>query len=145
MKTIFIYALIGFGLLTSCKDAPVEVTKDKKDKEAAPSIQLEEDLVEIKGNIYTEYYPGKKAVKFRGEQDKDGFRNGVWLYYSEEGEELSMTNYEHGIKEGHSIVKYPNGSIHYTGTYKNDKPVGIWKTYDVSGKLATTKDYDKTK
>ena len=144
MKTILTY-LLAFGLLASCTDKSAEKAPEKKEKESAPSIQLEEDLIEIKGNVYTEYYPGKKAIKFQGEQDNDGFRHGVWLYYSEKGEELSMTNYEHGIKEGHSIVKYPNGAIHYTGAYKNDKPVGIWKTYDVSGKIATTKDYDKTK
>ena len=96
-------------------------------------------------NIFTEYYPGKKAIKFRGEQDEEGRRNGVWLYYSENGEELSMTNYEHGIKEGHTMVKYPNGAIHYTGEYTNDQPSGVWKTYDAMGKLTSTKDYNKSK
>ncbi len=54
-----------------------------------------------------------------------------------------MTNYEHGVRQGHSIVKYPTGAIHYTGTYTNDKPSGLWKTYDAQGKLVNTKDYDK--
>jgi antitoxin component YwqK of YwqJK toxin-antitoxin module len=142
MKKIFLFITLTV-LFVSCKE---EVKQEKKKvEEVAPIIELEEDLVEIKDNIYTEFYPGKKAIKFRGEQDEKGLRNGVWLFYSEKGEELSMTNYEHGIKEGHSMVKYPNGAIHYTGEYKNDKPIGIWKTYDATGKLSSTKDYDKIK
>lgn len=142
MKKIFIFITLIVPFV-SCKE---EVKQEKKKvEEVAPIIELEEDLIEIKDNIYTEYYPGKKAIKFRGEQDEKGLRNGVWLFYSEKGEELSMTNYEHGIKEGHSMVKYPNGAIHYTGEYKEDKPIGVWKTYDPSGKLSSTKDYDKIK
>ena len=54
-----------------------------------------------------------------------------------------MTNYENGVKQGHSIVKYPNGGIHYKGEYKDDKPVGVWKTYDNAGKILSVKDYDQ--
>lgn len=144
MKKLFFFIALT-TLAASCSETKKEDKSEKKVEEKAPTIEMEEDLIEIKDGVYTEYYPGKKAVKFRGEQDKDGFRDGVWHFYSEQGEELSMTNYEHGIKEGHSIVKYPNGAIHYTGEYKKDKPIGIWKTYDVSGKLASTKDYGKSK
>jgi antitoxin component YwqK of YwqJK toxin-antitoxin module len=142
MKKIFFFITLTV-LFVSCKEEDKQ--EKKKVEVVAPIIEMEEDLVEIKDNIYTEFYPGKKAIKFRGEQDEKGLRNGVWLFYSEKGEELSMTNYEHGIKEGHSMVKYPNGAIHYIGEYKNDKPVGIWKTYDATGKLSSTKDYDKIK
>lgn len=127
-------------ILFSCKEDVKEPlgTKDTKD-----TLVEEEDLVVIKDGLFTEYYPGKKAIKFQGRQDKDGYRDGIWLFYSETGVELSMTNYEHGVRQGHSIVKYPSGAIHYTGEYKNDKPAGLWKTYDTAGKLASTKDYDK--
>lgn len=144
MKTNFlVIALIA--LLVSCSETEEKDKKLEEPQETESPIEIEEDLIEIKDNIFTEYYPGKKTIKIRGEQDKNGFRHGIWLFYSEQGVELSMTNYEHGIKEGHSIVKYSNGSIHYTGKYHNDKPVGIWKTYDISGKLVSTKDYDQTK
>jgi antitoxin component YwqK of YwqJK toxin-antitoxin module len=54
---------------------------------------------------------------------------------------LSFTIYENGKREGFTVVKYPSGGIHYTGEYKNDKSVGIWKTYDEKGKLVTEKDF----
>lgn len=141
MKKILLFIALT-TLLISCKDdekAPTE----KKDK--SENVIEEENLVEIKDGVFTEYYPGKKVIKFQGRQDKDGYRDGVWLFYSEAGLELSMTNYEHGVKQGFSIVKYPNGGIHYTGEYKNDKPVGVWKTYDNAGKMASTKDYGQPK
>lgn len=139
MKTKFLF--IGLtAILISCKEE-VKETEVKKDK--IETVVEEENLIEIKDGVYTEYYPGKKNIKFQGRQDKDGFRDGIWLFYSETGIELSMTNYEHGVRQGHSIVKYPNGGIHYIGEYKDDQPAGIWKTYDAAGKVVNTKDYDK--
>ena len=139
MKTILLFIILT-TVLFSCKEDE-KVPAEKKDD--TETVIEEENLVELKDGLFTEYYPGKKAIKFQGRQDKDGYRDGIWLFYSESGVELSMTNYEHGVRQGHSIVKYPSGAIHYTGEYTNDKPSGIWKTYDTAGKLASTKDYDK--
>lgn len=100
-----------------------------------------ESLVEIKNGVYTEYYPGRKQIKFQGEQDNMGNRQGKWTFYSERGLELSSTHYEHGKKHGASFAKYPNGTLHYFGEYNNDKEVGIWKMYDEKGTLVTEKDY----
>lgn len=140
MKTFFIL-IATTTLLFACTEEQENETK-KVEQETETAIE-EEDLVEIKDGVFTKYYPGKKAIEFQGRQDEEGLRDGIWLFYSESGIELSMTNYEHGIRQGHSIVKYPNGSIHYTGTYKDDKPAGIWKTYDATGKVVNVKDYDK--
>lgn len=139
MKTKILFIALITSLV-SCSETEIE-----KEDTTQKTVIEEENLVEIKNGVFTEYYPGKKAIKFQGQQDKDGYRNGIWHYYSETGTELSMTNYEHGVKQGHSIVKYPNGAIHYTGEYKNDKPIGLWKTYDEAGKLASTKDYGQLK
>ena len=49
--------------------------------------------------------------------------------------------YDHGKKEGFSLVKYPNGRIHYRGEYQNDKMIGLWSTYDEKGNLITEKEY----
>jgi antitoxin component YwqK of YwqJK toxin-antitoxin module len=139
MKTKILFITL-ITTLVSCSEPEKKENEENEKTEAA--IQ-EEDLIEIKNGVFTEYYAGKKAIKFQGRQDKDGFRDGTWLFYSEAGVELSMTNYEHGVKQGHSIVKYPTGAIHYMGEYKDDKPVGIWKTYDSAGKVASVKDYDQ--
>lgn len=140
MKTILLFIILT-SVLFSCKEEE-KTTEEKKDT-TETAMPEEEELIEIKDGLFTEYYPGRKAIKFQGRQDKDGYRDGIWLFYSETGIELSMTNYENGVRQGHSIVKYPSGAIHYTGEYKNDKPSGIWKTYDTQGKLVNTKDYDK--
>ena len=129
------FALFTFLLLfiaVSCKDKKVE-DSNKKTKT--------EKLTEIKNGRFTEWYPGKKQIKFQGMLTKKGDRNGKWSFYSETGNELSFTIYENGKREGFTVVKYPSGGIHYTGEYKNDESVGIWKTYDEKGKLVTEKDF----
>ena len=113
---------------------------DKNEKETTQKPKTEK-LTEIKNGRFTEWYPGKKQIKFQGMLTKKGDRNGKWTFYSETGNELSMTLYENGKREGFTIVKYPNGAIHYTGEYKNDKTVGVWKTYNEKGKLVTEKDF----
>ena len=91
-------------------------------------------------------YPGSDQVKIEGPVDKVGKRHGVWKGYSEQGTLASMTEYKHGVKNGISIVYYPNGGVNYKGEYKNDKPTGIWKVYDrKTGKLINEKDYSKLK
>jgi antitoxin component YwqK of YwqJK toxin-antitoxin module len=116
---------------------------EKTEEQATEEIEKVESLVEIKNGIYTEYYPGKKQIKFQGEQDNMGNRQGKWTFYSETGIELSSTHYDHGKKHGASFAKYPNGTLHYIGEYENDKEVGVWKMYDEKGNLATEKDYSK--
>ena len=99
----------------------------------------QEKLVEIKDGQYSEWYPGKKQLKFRGSLDSLQQRDGKWEFYSERGLVLSMTEYSHGKRNGFSIVKYPNGRIHYRGEYLNDEQVGRWTTYDTLGKVVDDK------
>lgn len=113
---------------------------DKKSDHSVEKLKTEK-LTEIKNGNFTEWYPGKKQIKFQGMLTKKGDRNGKWIFYSETGNELSFTVYENGKREGFTVVKYPNGAVHYSGEYKNDKSVGIWKTYDEKGKLVTEKDF----
>lgn len=100
-----------------------------------------ENLIEVKHGVYSEWYPGKKQLKFHGSIDKKGNRDGKWVFYSENGNEQSITVYNHGMREGFSLVKYPNGAMHYRGEYRNDQMVGVWTTYDEKGKVISEKDY----
>lgn len=131
MKKWFLLLLIG--VLFSCEDA----TAKKKKR------SVHENLVEVKNGVFYEWYPGKKQLKYKGGQDKDKRRNGVWTFYSESGTELSVTYYDHGLKEGFSIVKYPNGILHYRGEYHRDKMVGIWTTYNERGEMVSEKDFGR--
>ena len=128
---VLIGAFILFSLLVSCKDKQVD------------KIAKKENLVEIKDGIYTEWYPGKKNKKFQGAQDEKSRRDGKWVFYSEKGNELSITFYTNGLKNGFTMVKYPSGRMHYRGEYRNDTIVGLWTTYDQNGKITKEKNYDK--
>jgi len=136
MRRIFFLAL-SLLLWTSCGGD----TKPQK-----PAVVKEENrplVVEDDNGKYTEWYPGHNQIKISGRKDKDGNRSGIWKYFSEQGVELSITLYNKGLKDGHTVVKHPNGAVHYTGEYFNDEPIGEWKFYNEMGQLIETKDYSK--
>lgn len=120
----------------------VAACSSKQVKET-PKKETVENLIEYKDGIYTEYYPGRKKIKMRGAQDSNKVRDGKWVLLSESGKELSVTFFEKGNREGHTIVKYPNGRIHYVGEYLHNEQIGVWKFYDESGKLIKEEDYSK--
>ena len=130
MKKI-VFVLATLFLISACENNPEKID------EKIPK----ENLVEVKDGVFTEWYPGKKQIKFQGGQDDLGNRDGKWTFYAENGTELSFTLYDHGKKEGFSLVKYPNGRIHYRGEYQNDEMIGLWSTYDEKGNLITEKEY----
>jgi antitoxin component YwqK of YwqJK toxin-antitoxin module len=105
---------------------------DSQPKETSKEIKPQ-DLVEIKDGHYKEWYPSKKQVKYEGMLNKKGDREGKWNFYSEKGNLLSFTFYIAGKKNGYSVVKYPNGKIHYYGEYLDDQMVGEWVTYNEKG------------
>ncbi|MDG1331021.1 MAG: hypothetical protein P8P74_01740 [Crocinitomicaceae bacterium] len=115
--------------------------EEEKKRPVVEEPVKEEVLTETKNGKFTEYYPGKKKIKFQGRQDAEGRRDGIWYFYDENGAQISMTEYRHGIRNGVSLKKFPNGAVHYTGEYKDDIQVGIWKTYDISGKLLDSTNY----
>lgn len=133
MKQILLFTLLTITSIVfySC-ESKTDVTQE---------VEKKEQLVEVKNGKYTEWYPGKKQIKFEGMVDRKGKRDGKWSFYSEQGTELSFTFYEHGIKQGFTVVKYPNGVMRYRGEYKNDEIVGVWTTYDPKGKVISEKDY----
>lgn len=106
-----------------------------------PKQEFRPLIVEEENGKYTEWYPGHKQMKISGRKNAKGERAGIWRFYSEQGVELSVTVYTDGLKDGHIIVKHPNGALHYTGEYINDEPVGEWKFYNEKGELIETKLY----
>lgn len=132
----FVLIAITFSLF-SCTEA----TETKKVIKPEQKVVNPDDLVKIDGDHFMEYYPDGKILKFEGFQDDQKERHGKWVFYGEDGKELSMTMFDHGKKHGHSIVRYANGAIHYHGEYHYDQKIGIWKSYDVDGKLIEEKDF----
>jgi len=133
-------------LLWSCTDAEEKekttTSKEKQTSENSEKPVNPDDLVEIKNNIYTEYYDVEKTrIKFQGEQDSEKRRHGKWVHYHPNGLEAGVTFYINGVRNGYSSVKRPNGAMYYHGEYKDDKPVGVWKYYDENGKFSYDHDY----
>lgn len=135
-KSLLLLSMFSLFLLFSCSE---EVEEKKVDKNANLP------LTEIVDGVFREYYPGRKAIKMQGQMDEKNQRHSKWTFFSETGTELSITHYEHGIKEGHSIVKYPNGVLNYYGEYHQDKKIGIWKKYDANGKMIEETDFGPIK
>lgn len=131
MKYLLLFC--SFSLLVACGE-----DEKKKEKE---TVEDTEELTEVKNGVFTQYYPGRKKVKFQGPQDKAEQRHGIWYFYAENGVTISMTEFKHGKKNGVSLHRYPNGGTHYMGEYENDIQVGIWKTYDTDGNLVDSTDF----
>ena len=136
----FIFISI-LSLFVSCSNEDKALETEKRE----PTNVTKETLREVKDGVYTEYYPGKKEVKIRGYKNAQDKREGKWVYYSKNGEELSITYFKNGLREGHTIVKRPNGSLNYVGEYREDKMIGIWKFYDEKGNVKREKDYNQGK
>lgn len=109
----------------------------------APPKKKKENLIEISNGVFTEYYPGRKAIKFKGPIDKNEDRDGRWFFYDQNGREQSMTEYSHGKKNGFMFVRYESGNMRYTGEYNMDKESGIWRFYDENGQITLEKNYDE--
>ncbi len=101
-----------------------------------------EQLIYNEAGMHTEYYPGKKQIKIQGELDSLERKQGRWVFYSEKGLELTTTTFKDGVREGFSLVKFPNGQVRYYGDYLNDKKSGVWKTYDSKGVLVDSTKYE---
>jgi len=133
IKYIAIIALLG---LFACS------SEEKKEKNKSVKTEKPEDLIVRDGNHYIEYYPGKEKIKTEGYFDDKEERHGIWRWHTEQGVTISITEFQHGKRNGQSLVYFANGRLNYKGEYKDDKPVGLWKTYnEQTGKLISEKDY----
>lgn len=111
-----------------------------------------EKLWELKNGVFTQWYPGKKIVKFKGNKvdylgkvDTNGVRQGRWVFYNEKGIERSVSMYQRDTLDGHQIVMYPSGANHYLGEWKMGKKVGAWQIFNQKGELIKTQVWDDGK
>jgi antitoxin component YwqK of YwqJK toxin-antitoxin module len=56
---------------------------------------------------------------------------------------LNLTDSK-GLKQGSWEKRFPNGKIMYSGSFKDNKPVGEWKRYHESGGLKAILQYNET-
>ena len=135
MKKTIVYFTCVFALI-SCAES-----NDTNDyKGVAEKVIEEEVLIDTVSFQYNEWYPGKKQLKKEGSFDANYLEHGKWVYYSEEGIELSMITYTHGLRQGFSIVRHENG--YYRGEYDQDEMVGLWTFYNEKGEKIDEKNYN---
>lgn len=99
------------------------------------------DLVKLKEKMYTEYYPDGVNIKFKGEIDENGGRMGRWVHYSMTGKELNSSEYLHDTLHGISVVRHPNGAVHYVGEYYHGKKIGKWVFRNEDGSIKYEEDF----
>ncbi|MBX2949431.1 MAG: hypothetical protein KF704_09170 [Crocinitomicaceae bacterium] len=131
-QVIFFLSLITF---VACKSNEGDVDNKTPEK-------VTEDYEKVEGGNYRAFYGSNDQLKTEGMYDESGKKHGVWIHYFPDGRKQSVLEYKHGVKDGFSVVYHANGSIYYSGEYRNDKMIGIWDFYDTeTGKKSHTKDY----
>ena len=65
-------------------------------------------------------------------------KDSVWNYYSDvDGKRVASETYQEGVKEGPSIIYYPeSGKIFEWTTYHLGHKWGVWKKYFPDGRLS---------
>ena len=120
MKLLFITPLVLMSLVSS------------------PSWGLSmDDLVHREGLYYKKF----TDVPFTGEIDegphkgkfKDGFPDGHWILYYEDGELLEKGDFKDGDKVGLWVSYHKNGQLRSRGDFKNGRKEGEWVFFDKDG------------
>jgi len=137
----YLTLLLTTIILSSCGNDPAS-TPEKKLTPIEKKAN-ENDLIKLEGDLYTEFYPGGKAIKFQGRLDENGKRMGLWIGYMKNGKELSQSEYIHGELHGITVVKRENGTIYYSGEFDNGKKVGEWIYRNEDGSVNYVRNYDE--
>jgi hypothetical protein len=90
---------------------------------------------------YTDKYPSG-ITKFKG-FFRFGELHGQWMSFYPNGLMWSELHYDKGLRHGLNTTYFEDGSIRYTGFYKNDMKDSIWIFYDTLGKVAEKVLYEK--
>ena len=130
---IFLFVLYACGENDFAESSEMNLNTNVKDESNPKSDVYKPGLIDTIDYHYQEWYPGRNQLKIQGMFDEQYKRHGKWVFFDKNGIELSMTTYTHNLKQGFSIVKYPNGVIYYRGEYNQDKKVGLWTFYDDKG------------
>jgi len=141
MKQLLTFAF-SITLLMSCNDTVkpsngIQVSSKNAviDKPVDKPVELNNPT----GSFIERYDNGN--LKTEGWRNSSAQRHGIWYAYYEHGPKWSELTYNNGIKEGESVVYYPNAKVHYKGQYKNDVKVGTWIFYKEDGSLESEKEY----
>ena len=77
-------------------------------------------------------------VKFKGQKNSSGQREGLWVTFYENGNIQSRTPYVEGEKDGIEEWFYPNGNIQWRTPYVEGEEDGIEERFDEHGYIVET-------
>ena len=115
-----------------------------------PSLALGEtvkwgDIVERGGVHYKKFtdvpFTGKVTGRGKGKL-KNGKREGLWVFYWDNGQLNSKGTYKNGKEEGPWVEYHENGQLNSKVTYKNGKEEGPWVWYNEDGTV--NEEYTET-
>ncbi len=88
------------------------------------------------------YYSETDGKLVLEENYKDGIKQGVTIiFYPETGRPSELTDYKNGHKNGRWIKYFPDGKVSTSGTYVNDTLQGDFRVYDINGTLIVRGQY----
>lgn len=87
------------------------------------------------GFLYAKYDNGQPLSV---QQFENGMGNGIWINYDPEGNKECQGTYVKNRVEGPVTFYYEDGSIKSTGQYRDWKrPIGLWAYYDRKGNVVS--------
>ncbi|WPB73736.1 hypothetical protein KYC5002_32435 [Archangium violaceum] len=88
---------------------------------------------------YASYFPnGKKSAEG---QYVDGFRTGLWTFYSEDGQVRGRTEFQGGNYHGKHVEYFANGKQRLVEEFANGRRNGLAQEFSEDGKLVRQAQY----
>lgn len=93
------------------------------------------------GFLYASYDNGEMMSV---QQFEEGVGNGIWINYAPDGRKECQGTYVNNRVEGPVTFFYEDGSIKSEGQYREWKrPIGLWTYYDRQGNVVSTMNYTR--
>ena len=112
-----------------------------------PALALGEtmdDLVYRDGRYYKKFTDDPFTGNITGKTEQGTIRNGkkegLWVYYYDNGQLSYKVTYKDNKKDGPYVNYYDNGQLGSKGTYKNGKEDGRWVRYWSDGSEVIVED-----
>ena len=86
---------------------------------------------------HIEYYSNGN-VSMKGQKNSKGQREGIWEWFSVNGNIRWRTPYKEGKEDGIEEWFYENGKIYWRASYKEGKRDGIVECFDEQGNISKT-------
>ncbi|MBM78024.1 MAG: hypothetical protein CL846_06040 [Crocinitomicaceae bacterium] len=109
----------------------------------------------IKNGLFKVYDENNKIIKkefykndtivFSGFVDTLGAKNGLWIYYYQNGEIKKQGHFDNNKKKGEWVFYYRNKVIEQKGNYINGKPEGLWTWWYENEKIRRKEEYRRGK